>query len=121
MATRSSLPATPPLRTGSRGSLDPFLTNRKQLYRNLARTNFLFDLAVAREQGAFVDLDRLMRQIRDDNVSAGGWARQARTLDDPQPPAGALGGSGSYASLLNPAVVDALASHRGLAAPQETT
>lgn len=95
-----------------RVALDPFLANRKQMYRNLARTNFLFDLAVARDQGAFVDLDRLMRLIRDDNVGAGGWARQARTLDDPQPDPKAPGYRGPYASLLNPVVVPALLEHR---------
>lgn len=100
-----------------RGTLDPFLTNRKQLYRNLARTNFLLDLAVARDQGAFVDLDRLMRLVRDDNLAAGGWARQPRTIYDPQPPAGAPGHRGAYSSLLNPAMVDALLEHRGLKSP----
>lgn len=104
-----------------RVTLDPFLANRKQMYRNLARTNFLFDLAVARDQGAFIDLDRLARLVRDDNMSAGGWAPQARTLDDPQPVAGAPGYRGQYSSLLNPVMVDALLSQRGLTARRDIT
>jgi hypothetical protein len=36
--------------------LEPFLENRKQMDRNLARLNFLLHLATARSQGAFTDL-----------------------------------------------------------------
>ncbi|GAA2491423.1 hypothetical protein GCM10009858_31820 [Terrabacter carboxydivorans] len=53
-----------------------------------------------------------MRLIRDDNVAAGGWARQPRTLDDPQPDPNAPGYRGRYASLLNPVMVPALLEHR---------
>ena len=96
-----------------RHALEPFLDNRKQMYRNLARTNFLLDLAVARAQGAFTDLDEVARLLREDNEAAGGWAPAPRTLADAQPPARAEGERPPvYASLLNPLLVAALAEQR---------
>lgn len=93
--------------------LEPFLTNRKQLYRNLARLNFLLDLAVARSQGAFTDLDEVARLIRDDNEAAAGWAPLPRALTDAQPPAAGPGAPRPrYASLFNTLLVDALAQER---------
>lgn len=101
-----------------RHALEPFLDNRKQLYRNLARTNFLFDLAVARAQGAFTDLDEVTRLLREDNEAAGGWAPAPRTLTDAQPPPRAEGERAPvYASLLNPLLVAALAEQRLGVAP----
>jgi hypothetical protein len=96
-----------------RHALEPFLDNRKQLYRNLARTNFLFDFAVARAQGAFTDLDEVARLIRDDNEGANGWAPAPRMLADAQPPPRVAGQPAPvYASLLNPLLVAALADER---------
>ena len=96
-----------------RHALEPFLDNRKQLYRNLARTNFLLDLAVARAQGAFTDLDEVTRLLREDNEAAGGWAPAPRTLADAQPPPRAEGEPPPvYSSLLNPLLVAALAEQR---------
>ncbi|MGZ4436507.1 MAG: hypothetical protein ACXV2H_06850 [Actinomycetes bacterium] len=96
-----------------RHALEPFLDNRKQMYRNLARTNFLLDLAVARAQGAFTDLDKVARLLREDNEAAGGWAPAPRTLADAQPPPRAQGERPPvYSSLLNPLLVAALAEDR---------
>lgn len=96
-----------------RHALEPFLDNRKQLYRNLARTNFLLDLAVARAQGAFTDLEEVARLLREDNEAAGGWAPAPRTLADAQPPPRAKGEPRPvYSSLLNPLLVAALAEQR---------
>jgi hypothetical protein len=93
--------------------LEPFLDNRKQLYRNLARTNFLLDLAVARAQGAFTDLDDVAKLLREDNEAAGGWAPAPRTLADAQPPPRVEGEPPRvYSSLLIPLLVAALAEHR---------
>ena len=101
-----------------RHALEPFLDNRKQLYRNLARTNYLFDLAVVRAQGAFTDLDEVTRLLREDNEAAGGWAPAPRTLADAQPPPRAEGERAPvYASLLNPLLVAALADQRLGATP----
>lgn len=96
-----------------RHQLEPFMDNRKQMYRNLARLNFLLDLAVARSQGAFTDLDAVAALIRDDNEAAGGWAPAPRALADTQPPPNPSGmRQPRYASLFNPLLVDALADAR---------
>lgn len=93
--------------------LEPFLTNRKQMYRNVARLNFLLDLAVARQQGAFTDLEDIAKLIHDDNEAAGGWAPQPRTLADTQPPRLSSATPASrYASLFNAHLVEALADDR---------
>jgi hypothetical protein len=99
-----------------RAQLEPFLTNRKQLYRNLARTNALLDLATCRSQGAFNDLDAVAATIREANEAAGGWAPQPRAVTDVQPvwPAGSTHPAAGqrYSSLLNPRLVPALADRR---------
>jgi hypothetical protein len=59
-------------------TLEPFVENRGHRYRNLARTNFLCDLAVCRSQGLFSDPDKLAALIRASNEDAGGWAPQPR-------------------------------------------
>lgn len=93
--------------------LEPFMDNRKQMYRNLARLNFLLDLAVARSQGAFTDLDAVAALIRADNEAAGGWAPAPRTLADTQPPANPAGMTPPrYASLFNSLIVSALSEAR---------
>lgn len=93
--------------------LEPFLENRKQMYRNLARTNLLCDLAVCQDQGLFGDLDRIARLIRDSNEAHGGWAPAPRRLDDAQPPELADGSRGTlYSSLLSPLLLPALADKR---------
>ncbi|PWW22587.1 hypothetical protein JD79_01745 [Geodermatophilus normandii] len=114
LARQPQLPASnAAVETRMRLQLEPFLDNRKHLYRNLARTNFLFDLAVARDQGAFGDLDAVAKAIRDSNETAGGWAPAPRLLADAQPPPREDGTpSPGYSSLLNPLLVAALADKR---------
>lgn len=93
--------------------LEPFLATRKTLFRNAARTNYLFDLAVCRDQGAFTDLDALAQFIRQDNERAGGWAPAPRIVADPQPAADENGRRPLvYSSLLSPLLVPALAQQR---------
>lgn len=106
-----------------RETLKPFLRNRQHLYRNLARTNALWDLAVCRSQGAFGDLDEVAAVIRASNEANGGWAPLARAVTDTQPRRVEDDGTGSgttkvvkltYSSLLNPFLVSRLAKSRGL-------
>jgi hypothetical protein len=100
--------------TQIRLSLQPLLENRKQMYRNLARTNFLCDLVVCQSQGLFTDLDRVARIIRADNEANGGWAPAPRQVTDTQPRVGSLPGEEptKYSSLLNPLIVQALFDKR---------
>jgi hypothetical protein len=103
-----------------RTRLEPFLAARGPLYRNLARTNFLLDLAVARDQGALNDLEALAQRIRADNEGAGGWAPAPRLLTDRQPVAGPGGKRVPYSSLLNPHLVGKLHQQRlGASAPDD--
>lgn len=104
-----------------RHQLEPFLENRKQGYRNLARLNYLLDLAVARSQGAFTDLEAIAHLIRLDNEQAGGWAYAPRALADTQPPPSAPDRTPArYASLFNTLLVGALVEQR-LGTPSGTT
>ena len=106
--------------TRIRSHLEPFLAVRGSLYRNLARTNFLLDLAVARDQGALNDLEALARRIREDNEDSGGWAPAPRLLTDRQPATVPGGTRLRYSSLLNPHLVGKLHQQRlGPAAPDQ--
>lgn len=97
-------------------TLDPFLENRKHRYRNLARTNCLFDLAVCRAQGMFTDLNKLALLIRQTNEAARGWAPTPRALTDTQPAIPLPSGQAAplYSSLLNPLLIPALLTARGM-------
>lgn len=97
-----------------RKALEPFLLNRRHLYRNLARTNFLCDLAVCRSQGAFNNLDAVAKRIRKANEEQRGWAPAPRLLADTQPPVYTAAGKpiATYSSLLYPLLVAALAKQR---------
>jgi hypothetical protein len=113
LATQPHLPASnAAVENRIRHLLEPFLENRKQMYRNLARLNFLLDLAVARSQGVFTDLEQVARDIRADNEAAGGWAPRPRVLGDIQPVAVEGRPVPRYASLFNTHLVDALAEDR---------
>ena len=46
-------------------ALEPFLDNRQQLYRALARTNFLLDLAFARPRARSPTLDEVALLLRE--------------------------------------------------------
>lgn len=109
-----NLPAsTGAVETLIRLRIEPFLLGRVQLMRNLARTNYLFDLAVARDRGVFGDLDKVTQLLRSHNEAAGGWAPAPRTLSDTQPPRRSDGTPApSYSSLLNTLLVPALAKKR---------
>ena len=98
--------------------LEPFLENRKHRYRNLARTNFLMDLAVCRAQGLFSDLNKVAEIIRESNESSRGWAPTPRLLADTQPALSATAKTRAhvYASLLNAQVIPALTAARGIVA-----
>jgi len=95
----------------NRSLLKPLLRGRQQQYRNIARTNALFDLIVCKENGLFLDTDLITRLILDDNLAHGGWATPLRSFDDIQPPR-LTGEDGfeklSYASLLDSGLVPAL-------------
>ena len=95
-------------------SLEPFLENRQARFRNLARTNYLLDLAVARSQGAFSDLNRLSKLIRQSNEAAKGWAPTPRQITDRQP-VGAGANTPIYSSLLNAQIISRLSVVRGIA------
>jgi len=97
-----------------RQTLEPFLENRKHLYRNIARTNFLLDLATVRAQGGFLNLDHLAQFIRDNNEAFRGWAPTPRSIVDEQPTLPVAGKTILYSSLLNPLLLPALAKTRGL-------
>lgn len=94
--------------------LDPFLANRKARYRNLARTNFLLDLAVCRSQGAFIDLTKLAKKIRESNESANGWAPTPRAVADHQPQ-GTAANTQMYSSLLSAPMIAKLSAARQIA------
>lgn len=89
-----------------RRELEPFLENRKHLYRNLARTNLLMDLAVCRSQGVFSNLTKVGNLIREDNEAALGWAPAPRKLADTQP------NGASYSSLLDAQLIIDLSRKR---------
>lgn len=96
--------------------LEPFLENRKHRYRNLARTNFLMDLAVCRAQGVFRDLNNVAQIIRQTNEDARGWAPAPRTLADTQPALSSSSQSAPhiYSSLLNVQLISELSAARGI-------
>jgi len=94
-------------------SLEPFLENRQARFRNLARTNYLLDLAVARSQGSFSDLNKLGKMIRHSNEAANGWAPTPRQITDRQP-VGAGANTPIYSSLLNAQIISRLSQARGI-------
>jgi len=100
-----------------RKDLDQFLENRKARYRNLARTNFLLDLAVCRSQGAFNDLEKLGKLIRESNEAASGWAPAPRAITDHQP-LGVGVSAPIYSSLLSTPLLTKLSAARGIAPAQ---
>jgi hypothetical protein len=95
-------------------NLEPFLENRQYRFRNLARTNYLLDLAVARSQGVFTDLGKLSKLIRQSNEEHSGWAPTPRQITDRQP-LGAGANTPIYSSLLNAQLISRLSKARGIA------
>jgi hypothetical protein len=70
----------------NRSLLKPLLRGRQQRYRNIARTNALFDLLVCQENRLFNNTDLITKLIRDDNEAFGGWSTRLRSFNDRQPP-----------------------------------
>ena len=95
-------------------NLEPFLENRQYRFRNLARTNYLLDLAVVRSQGIFTDLGKLSKLIRQSNEEHSGWAPTPRQITDRQP-VGAGANTPIYSSLLNAQLISRLSKARGVA------
>jgi len=88
--------------------IHPMLAGRRHAFANLERTNLLFDLAVAREHGAFDDVNAVVAALRADTEPNGGWTVPLRTISDPRPR------GGSYSSLRDATLLADLAADRGL-------
>lgn len=96
------------LETVQQRVLEPILAGRRSMFGNVERTNRLLDLAVAREHGAFDDVQAVARLLRADATSAGGWATPLREVADP-------GGTAvGYSSLRDVTLLQHLATKRGL-------
>jgi hypothetical protein len=65
-----------------RGLIKPLLEGRGQRYRNLARTNTLFDLLICQEHKLFNSSKTVAALIRTDNLAARGWATPQRSFND---------------------------------------
>jgi len=89
--------------------VQPMLAMRRTSFGNIERTNRLFDLLIAREHGAFIDLGDVITLLRDDATPEGGWAVPLRDIADPRPR------KGRYTSLRNNLLITELAESRGLA------
>ncbi|MDA8203179.1 MAG: hypothetical protein M0Z49_10520, partial [Chloroflexi bacterium] len=88
--------------------IDPLLAQRQYQFANIERTNNLFDLAVCRSEGAFTDLNAVAALIEADELPWGGWTVPLRAIADPQPR------RGTYSSLRDEALMNAIAEERGL-------
>ena len=110
MAAHPEVPiSTGGLETVQRRVLEPVLAGRRWVFGNVERTNTLFDLAVARELGAFDDLAHVAGQLRIDATGAHGWAPPLRAVADPG------GTKQRYSSLRDTALLRDLVAARGLA------
>lgn len=89
--------------------VQPMLAMRRTSFGNIERTNRLFDLLIAREHGAFIDLGDVITLLRNDATPAGGWTVPLRDIADPRPQ------KGRYTSLRNNLLITELAESRGLA------
>lgn len=108
-----------PLSTASveealRKRVGPLLENRGHAFRNLERTNRLFDLVVCAEYGLFHDMNEIVRLLRQDGANANGWSAPLREVSDIQPPATA-GEFKRYASLRDPLLPREAARRQGVA------
>jgi hypothetical protein len=89
--------------------VEDILRQRAFQFANIERTNNLFDLAVARNQGMFIDLNAIARLIEADEMPHGGWTVPMRAIEDPQPR------NDRYSSLRDEAQMRAVAAARGVA------
>lgn len=90
-------------------SVEPILHRRRHQFGNIERTNILFDLAICRAEGAFRDLNAVVRLIEADELPWGGWTVPLRAIADPAPR------NGRYRSLRDETQMVAVAEERGLA------
>jgi hypothetical protein len=110
LATHPFVPvSTGGLETLMSKRVQPLLALRRTNFGNLERTNRLFDLAVAREHGAFDDLTEVVGLLRQDALHADGWTVPLRAVADPRP------ARGRYSSLRDATLLAELAQQRGLA------
>lgn len=86
----------------------PLLAMRRTAFANIERTNLLMDLVVARQHGAFDNLNEVARLLRSDSQEHGGYTVTLRAISDPRPP------QGSYSSLRDLSLLDRIAAERGL-------
>ena len=89
--------------------VQPMLAMRRTSFGNIERTNRLFDLLIAREHGAFIDLTDIVTLLRNDATPEGGWTVPLRDIADSRPR------SGRYSSLRDNLLVTEIAESRGLA------
>lgn len=89
--------------------VQPMLAMRRTSFGNIERTNRLFDLLIAREHGAFIDLTDVVTLLRNDAVPEGGWTVPLRDISDPRPR------NGRYNSLRDSLLITEIAESRGLA------
>ena len=102
-----------PISTGGLETLlakhvQPILAMRRTAFANLERTNLLLDLVVARQHGAFDDLNDVVSLLRADNNEHDGWTVALRSIADPRPH------GGTYSSLRDDTLLASLAEQRGL-------
>jgi len=101
-----------------RGLVKPLLEGRAQRYRNLARTNTLFDLLVCQEYKLFNSRKVVANLIRNDNLISRGWATPQRSFNDRRNLV-SKGKSKIYSSLLDTSRVGNLLTARSKAKGNE--
>lgn len=84
------------------------LLERRRTGFNIERTIHLLDLVVALEHGAFDNLAKVARELRDDAAGHGGWTVPLRDVADPRP------AGGYYSSLGDPTLLAEVAKQRGI-------
>jgi hypothetical protein len=86
VAARTKGPVVPISNSGventMRSNIDPLVKRRGPMFTNLARTNLLADLIVARSNGALLDSIGVTADIRDANRQLGGWSPPPRILTE---------------------------------------
>ncbi len=92
-----------------RSEVGHLLTNRKQQFANIERTNSLLDLVVVRANDGFLDLNAVARLIEADELPHGGRTVPMRSVADPSPR-----GRPRYRSLRDEFQMNAVAAERGL-------
>lgn len=91
-----------------RRAVEPMLARRRSGFRNIERTNRLFDLVVCREHGLFDDLSTPTRLLEQDAAAHGGYTTALRTIEDPESI------HGRYSSLRDPYNIEQLAIQAGV-------